>query len=137
GYGYVLQEIVGGEEVGSHNIVDGVKIVISNENVSLLKITKQQALPTSFALAQNYPNPFNPSTMIKYDLPETRNVTLVIYNALGEKVRTLVSGMQDAGYYSILWDSKNDSGIKIGSGMYIYSLRAGDYYSVKKMMLLK
>jgi len=65
--------------------------------------------------------------MIKYDLPETRN----------EKVRTLVSGMQDAGYYSILWDAKNDSGSKVGSGMYIYALRAGNYYSVKKMMLLK
>jgi flagellar hook assembly protein FlgD len=75
--------------------------------------------------------------MIKYDLSETRNVTLVIYNTLGEKVRTLVSGSQDAGYYSVLWDSKNDSGSKVGSGMYIYALRAGDYYSVKKMMLLK
>jgi len=138
GYGYVLQEIVSGVEVASHTIVDGVKIVISNENVSLLKITQQQqAIPTSFKLAQNYPNPFNPSTMIKYDLPETRNVTLVIYNALGEKVRTLVSGMQDAGYYSILWDAKNDSGSKVGSGLYIYALRAGNYYSVKKMMLLK
>ncbi len=138
GYGYVLQEIISGVEVASHKIVDGVKIVISNENVSLLKITKRlQAIPTSFKLAQNYPNPFNPSTMIKYDLPETRNVTLVIYNALGEQVRTLVSGMQDAGYYSILWDAKNDLGSKVGSGVYIYALRAGNYYSVKKMMLLK
>ena len=137
GYGYVLQEISGGVEVGSHTIVDGVKIVISNANVSLLKITKKQAIPTSFNLVQNYPNPFNPSTMIKYDLPETRDVSLVIYNTLGEKVRTLVSGVQDAGNYSVLWNSKNDTGLKVGSGMYIYALRAGDYYSVKKMMLLK
>jgi len=75
--------------------------------------------------------------VIKYDLPEMRNVTLAIYNALGEKVRTLVSGIQSAGYYSVLWDAKNDSGNKIGSGIYIYTLRAGDYNSVKKMILLK
>ena len=91
----------------------------------------------NYSLSQNYPNPFNPSTVIKYDLPETRNVTLVIYNALGEKVRTLVSAVQGAGYYSVLWDSKNDSGSKVGSGMYIYALRAGDYNSVKKMVLLR
>jgi len=100
-------------------------------------MVSEEMIPDKYALGQNYPNPFNPSTIIKYDLPENRDVILVIYNALGEKIRTLVSGVQDTGYYSILWDAKNDSGSKVVSGMYIYALRAGDYYSVKKMMLLK
>ena len=93
--------------------------------------------PKEFALNQNYPNPCNPSTVIEYALPKRRDVNLIIYNSLGEKVKTLTSGLQEAGYYTVGWEGVNDQGVKVSSGMYIYSIRAGDYYSAKKMLLIK
>ncbi len=122
-------------EVGSHRIVDGVEIVISNENVSLLKITKQQALPTSYNLEQNYPNPFNPSTVIEFSLPEdVSNVRLTIYNTLGQKVAELVNTSLKAGKYKYQWDVPQSG---IATGIYIYELRTEKFVSMKKMILLK
>ncbi len=111
-------------------------IIYSDINpVEIRSFTDELSL--QFLLLQNYPNPFNPNTVIKYALPETRNVELIIYNALGEKVKTLVSEIQEAGYYSIIWNATNDYGSKVVSGLYICALKAGDYHSVKKMMLVK
>jgi hypothetical protein len=118
--------------VGSHNIEAGAKIVISNEEVTMLKITNQQAIPTSFNLDQNYPNPFNPATTIKFSLPEAIYVTLSIYNALGQKVTELVNTNLEAGRYSYQWDASN-----LASGMYIYELRTNKFVSIKKMILIK
>jgi len=133
GYGYLLQEISGGVEAGSHRIVEGVEIVISNEKVSILKITKQEAVPTTYSLEQNYPNPFNPSTVIEFSLPEdVSNVKLTIYNALGQKVAELVNTSLVAGKYSYKWDATN-----IATGMYIYELRTEKFVSTKKMVLLR
>jgi hypothetical protein len=129
---YILQEIANGVEVGSHNIEAGAKIVISNEEVTMLKITNQQAIPTSFNLDQNYPNPFNPATTIKFSLPEAIYVTLSIYNALGQKVTELVNTNLEAGRYSYQWDASN-----LASGMYIYELRTNKFVSIKKMILIK
>jgi hypothetical protein len=129
---YVLEEIANGVEVGSHNIEDGVKIVISNNKVTMLKITKQSSIPTSYSLEQNYPNPFNPSTTIKFSLPEASNVTLTIYNTLGQKVTELVNTNLEAGRYSYEWDASN-----VATGMYIYELRTEKFVSMKKMILLK
>ncbi|MBT8349182.1 MAG: T9SS type A sorting domain-containing protein, partial [Sulfurovum sp.] len=129
---YLLKEIVGGMEVGSHRIVSGKDIVISNEEVSLLKITKQQALPTQYSLEQNYPNPFNPSTTIKFSLPEAANVRLTIYNTLGEKVSELVNRNLDAGYHRIEFDAS-----QFASGVYLYRIKANDFVETKKMILMK
>lgn len=131
-YSYVLQEIADGAEVGSHTIVDGVKIVIGNKNSSVLKISKQQALPTSYDLEQNYPNPFNPSTNIKFSLPEAANATLTIYNAIGQKINVLVNTRLDAGRYNYQWNA-----VSVASGIYIYELRTDKFVAIKKMMLLK
>jgi hypothetical protein len=130
--GYVLKEIAGGKEIGSHRIVSGKDIVISNEGVRLLKIEKHQALPTEYSLEQNYPNPFNPSTTIKFSLPEAANVKLTIYNTLGEKISELIDNNLEAGRYSYRWDANS-----IASGIYIYKITAGKFVSVKKMILLK
>ena len=94
-------------------------------------------LPLSFDLNQNYPNPFNPSTKISYQIPQTEFVTLEIYNALGEKVRTLVNEVQETGYYEVEWDAKNSSGNQLSSGIYLYRLSAGNYINVMKMVLLR
>jgi hypothetical protein len=108
---------------------------------SLLAMAKKrgegEGIPTSYDLAQNYPNPFNPTTTIEYQLPQAGHVTLEVFNILGERVATLVSEMQDAGYYSLRWDGKDDYHRQIASGMYIYRLKAGDFSSVKKMLMIK
>ena len=94
-------------------------------------------LPDEFALQQNYPNPFNPSTQIRYSLPVTSNVKVVVYNMLGSKVRTLYNGNQDAGYRSVMWNATNDNGDPVAAGMYIYTIEADGYFASKKMILLK
>ena len=98
---------------------------------------EQEIIPEEYALHQNYPNPFNPSTQIGYALPENSNVTIVIYNMLGSKVRTLINEVQDAGFRNILWNATNDNGAPVSAGMYIYTIQAGKFYQAKKMILLK
>ena len=95
------------------------------------------ALPTTYEVSQNYPNPFNPSTTIKYQLPEISNVKLVIYNVLGQKVRTLLSDRIEAGYHSVVWDGRNDEGRAVASGIYIYKFEAGNFNRTMKLMMLK
>ncbi|MCL5030909.1 MAG: T9SS type A sorting domain-containing protein [Bacteroidetes bacterium] len=91
-------------------------------------------VPAKYTLYQNYPNPFNPTTTIKYDLPKQSKVELKIYNMLGEEVVTLVNKEQQAGRYSVQFDVSSK---QLASGVYIYRLQAGNYSSVKKLVLLK
>src|SRR5690606_16395001 len=88
--------------------------------------------PLVFALEQNYPNPFNPSTMIKYSIHQEGFVNLSVYNLLGEKVATLINNNQKAGRYEVNFDAS-----RFASGVYFYSIEAGSYKSVKKMLLMK
>ena len=89
-------------------------------------------VPLTYALYQNYPNPFNPSTTIQFDLPKTSEVTLKIFNTLGEEVATLVSYRLSVGSYSYEWDASN-----FASGVYLYRLKAGNYVQTRKMILMK
>jgi hypothetical protein len=86
----------------------------------------------TFQLAQNYPNPFNPSTSIRYELKDSRVVTLKIYNSLGQEVKTLVNKLQSAGIYEV-----NFNATGLNSGVYFYSFQAGNFIETKKMTLLK
>ncbi|MBD3232599.1 MAG: S8 family serine peptidase [candidate division Zixibacteria bacterium] len=94
-------------------------------------------VPTQFKLTQNYPNPFNPVTKIGYSLPTGADVRLVVYNLTGQRVAELVNEYQQAGNYEVKWDSRNDGGGKISSGIYFYRLEAGENVAVKKMVLVK
>ncbi|RMF10477.1 MAG: T9SS C-terminal target domain-containing protein, partial [Candidatus Neomarinimicrobiota bacterium] len=94
-------------------------------------------IPDEFALYQNYPNPFNPVTTIVYDIPEASDVTIEIYNIVGQRVRTLVNAHQEPGRYKIHWNSTNDMGAPLSSGMYIYRIQAKDFSAVKKLILMK
>jgi hypothetical protein len=94
-------------------------------------------MPDEFSLYQNYPNPFNPVTQIKYDLPEASHVQLLIYDILGREVTALVNEVQEPGYRSITWHGTDAFGRNVGAGMYFYSIQAGDFRQVKKMVLLK
>jgi len=99
--------------------------------------TTGELLPAAYALHQNYPNPFNPVTTIKYDLPENSQVQVAIYDMLGRKVRTLVSGFENAGFNAVQWQGKNDFGLSVGAGVYICQIQAGDFVQTRKMILLK
>jgi prepilin-type processing-associated H-X9-DG protein len=94
-------------------------------------------IPQTYQLFQNYPNPFNPETQIKYDLPVSGNVTLFIYNVLGQRVRVLADGFQEAGHKSVIWDGKDNQGREAASGIYFYKIKAENYQKTKKMVLLK
>jgi len=106
--------------------------------------TEDRGKPSEFALSQNYPNPFNPATIIPFTVHgEQKTVnssirtTLTIYNILGQKVRTLVDEDKVPGEYQVVWDGKNDSGKKVGSGIYFYRLKIGDFSEAKRSVLLK
>ncbi len=89
-------------------------------------------LPTGYSLAQNYPNPFNPSTQISYAIPNSELITLKIYDVLGNEVATLVDGAQNPGAYTVSFDAS-----KLSSGIYFYTLKAGNFLETKKMILMK
>jgi len=96
------------------------------------------ALPSVNSLQQNFPNPFNPETMISFDLSGDQVVNLTIYDMAGQVVRKLVDAQpMTVGSYKQMWDGRNDSGAKVGSGIYFYQLRAGDFIAKKKMTLLQ
>ena len=85
-----------------------------------------------FKLEQNYPNPFNPRTIINYELPITNYIDLTIFNILGQKVATLVSGNQNAGFHTVEWDAGG-----MASGVYYYRLQAEGFVETKKLILLR
>jgi len=91
----------------------------------------------SYSLDQNYPNPFNPTTTINFSIPIADRVKLTVYNSLGQEVINLVNTDMNSGYHTVAWNGLNDHGKKASSGVYYYKLEAGDFSSVKKMLLLK
>jgi len=101
-------------------------------------------IPNSYELLNNYPNPFNPSTNIQYGLPHQSNVTLAVYSLLGQEVRSLASGVQNAGSYRVTWNGKDNNGAQMSSGVYFFRLyaqpldgNAQPIVRTNKMMLLK
>jgi hypothetical protein len=88
--------------------------------------------PTTFSLAQNFPNPFNPTTTIQFSLPQAGDVSLKIYNLLGEEVKTLVKEYRQAGKHSVQFNANN-----LASGIYFYRIQAGSFVETKKMILLR
>lgn len=97
------------------------------------------APPATFALLQNYPNPFNASTWIKYELPVgEHSVQLIIYDILGQRIKTLIdSKQQPAGYYQIIWDGTDDAGRPVSSGIYFYKLNTGKTGLVRRMAMVE
>ncbi len=114
---------VSGNESDPSN--EGVYVGVNEAESSIL-------IPKAFTLSQNYPNPFNPQTTIRYALPEDAQVSLVVYNVTGQKIKTLVDEEQEAGYHECVWDGKD-----VASGIYFYRLDAGGFVETRKMILLK
>lgn len=100
-------------------------------------VEEENVIPNKYSLEQNYPNPFNPTTRITYSLPQNSFVALKIYDILGREVKTLINNEVNAGTHSIVWNGTDNYGNKVSSGTYIYRVVAGDFVSVKKMVLIK
>jgi len=97
-----------------------------------VEIEEVEQLPSEFSLDQNYPNPFNPVTTIEFTLPQSENVTLVVYDTLGRAVETLIRGPLEAGRHRVRFDAS-----QLPSGLYLYRMRAGPFSRIEKMILLK
>ena len=91
----------------------------------------EAANPIDFILHQNYPNPFNPSTIIKYNLPKSEKVKILVYNLLGQIVATLLDNQMPSGSNEVEFNGQN-----LSSGIYYYKIEAGEYQDVRKMVLL-
>jgi len=105
----------------------GVQVAVDESNIT----------PFEFALHQNYPNPFNPETNIQIDIAQKSDVTVSIFNLMGQKVATLYNGNMDQGIYHIKWNGLSDHGTVLPSGMYFYEMKSPAYHSVKKLVLVK
>jgi len=149
-FGVVMQ--IGNEQFDLME-VENLTLTIENDlnaivyigRTDLLSNASEDLMPLQYSLHQNYPNPFNPVTTISYDLPEVAQVVISIYDIMGREVKTLVNLEQIAGFKSVVWDATNNMGQPVSAGMYLYRIsalqqnggQAGDFYQVKKMVLLK
>jgi hypothetical protein len=113
----------------SNNSEAQLKVVV---NSSMVNNETSTGLPQQYTLSQNYPNPFNPSTQIEYALPKATQVTLEVFNSVGQKVMELVNGQQSAGYHTATFDASG-----LSSGVYLYKLTTPSFTQTKKMLLIK
>jgi len=118
----------------STGIIDSLKAI---EDITGIKYGKSSSMLKSLELKQNYPNPFNPSTLINYQLSNNSNVELTIYDVLGQKIKTLVDSIQNAGEHSVIWNAVNDSNNPVSSGIYFYRLETKEMSLQKKMILIR
>jgi hypothetical protein len=117
---------------GNDNIYYRLKQIDYNGSYTYSQIVEVNSVPSDFSLMQNYPNPFNPTTNISFTIGKSSFVTLKIYNVLGKEVAALLKESKNPGSYKILFDGTN-----LPSGVYIYTLDAGNFYASKKLLLLK
>ncbi len=123
--------------VQANNVAPEGEWILTTDS-SLVPIAQNTtSLPAAFRLYGNYPNPFNPVTTIVFDLPRREHVTIAIYNALGQKVRTLLDQTFAAGHHQILWNGRNDARAMLPSGLYFLHFTAGPYSQIHKMLMLK
>ncbi len=111
----------------------------ADEFDGIVGVEDEKSLPTEFALLQNYPNPFNPTTVISYQLPVSSDVTIKVFDILGNEIATLVNEYKPAGRYEVEFSTSGHSGNvrNLTSGVYFYKLQSGQYTTVKKMILMK
>jgi hypothetical protein len=136
---FVLTDGNGGKLLGNTILNGSGKIQITNSAITSLslKLITTAALPKTFALSQNYPNPFNPTTRMTVDVPQSGAVDVAVYDILGRKIASLMSGEQTAGSHTVEWDGKNERGGATPSGTYFIRMSAADFSTVKKILLMK
>ena len=97
----------------------------------------EMQIANNYKLDQNFPNPFNPTTTIEYNIVKSGNYSLEIYNALGQKIRTLYTGELKSGKKTAVWNSLNDKGKSVSSGVYFYKLQGDNVNIIRKMILMR
>ena len=100
-----------------------------------LSAIEEISVPTQYALSQNYPNPFNPETRISYDIVSSGMVSIVVYDILGRKIVDLVNESKVPGRYNVLWNGNDALGNPVGSGVYLYQLKSGQFSKTRKMVI--
>jgi len=103
-----------------------------NETPAGLEISDEAPIATRFELGQNYPNPFNPTTHIRFNIPETANTKLTVFNVMGEEVATLVNSVMQAGGHTVSWNASS-----MPTGVYFYQLESANFSQTKKLLLVK
>ena len=103
-----------------------------NERPAGLGISDEAPIASRYELGQNYPNPFNPTTHIRFNIPETANAKLTVFNVMGEEVATLVNGVMQAGGHTVSWNAAS-----MPTGVYFYQLESGNFSQTKKLLLVK
>ena len=127
-------------DVGAEVMVDNLRgidgtlgtVIYDNFSSSTTGISEEEQIPQGFALEQNYPNPFNPFTTIRFTVPQREYVSLVVFNSLGQEVRSLVEREEGIGSHEVEFDASN-----LPSGVYFYRLRAGSFVETKRLVLLR
>ena len=126
---------------GNANIGHTAPVVYVTEFARITGVSPElssHTVPEVFILKQNYPNPFNPTTQISYEVYNSSKISLEIYNIFGQKVRTLIDNRyHQNGTYNISWNALDNRGYRVSSGVYFYTLRAGDFIDTKKMVLIR
>ena len=148
-YTKITKELVPADSEGKYLFTDqdiqvGIRYYYKLEDVNLNgvrtehgPISVEVTAPESFELSQNYPNPFNPETKIRYQLPNSAKVMVIIFDILGREVKSLVNEKLEAGFHEITWNGRNNSGRRVSSGVYYYQIRSGEFKETKKMILMK
>jgi hypothetical protein len=134
---WIVQDIIPGQYIDNLTIlgvppfsIPGLQTKLTDEIV--VTVPSEDPIPNTFSLEQNYPNPFNPSTVISYQLPVSSEVTLKVFDVLGNEIETLIGEEKPAGSYEVEFDAKG-----LSSGIYFYKLQAGNVIQTKKMILLR
>lgn len=117
--------------------IDEITLLVVDDQTDADDPPGDNTLPSEFSVSQNYPNPFNPTTTISFSLPEASDVQVDIFNVVGQKVASLLSGPMAAGEHQIQWNGNADGGRAAATGVYLYRIRAGDRDVTRKMLLLK
>jgi hypothetical protein len=121
-----------------HDVSDLFYIKLDNIEISRVNLSETTpVIPQKTALKANYPNPFNPTTTLCFDLKNDSNMSLIIYNAKGQKVKTIANDFYKAGSHQVQWNGKDENGKNVSSGIYFYTMKTDHYTSTRKMILMK
>jgi len=128
-----FKSLVGGERPD----IQLYDVKVGNSNAEMRHLGDVSQVPSEYKMAQNYPNPFNPETKIRFELPKNSLVTMKVYNILGQEVKTLINTEMKAGFHAIKWNGRNNYGVRVASGVYIYEIRTPEFTMAKKMLMIK
>jgi hypothetical protein len=141
-YDYLFVQYDG--SYGVHNAKYAIGILQKSMDILTGVETVSYDLPETFSLIQNFPNPFNPTTEIQFGVPRDSKVQIIIYDILGRKVKTLVDNTVASGTFKAIWDGRDDNGLGVASGVYLYrivakstSVAGQDFVLTKKMILMR